>query len=142
MRSLIKSFFFHSLVPCVAQIGADGLFDLFDYRRALFVAHLVKSRLYHSGVLFRAYRAILFAVFEYPCFALGHDLASELFFGKLVAPVAERPFGKLHDVAFVNQRHRRAVEIERVLYRRAAPAASCPWARWALCLSRCRCGRL
>ena len=41
---------------------------------------------------------------------------------ELVAPVAERAFGELLDVALVNERHRLAVVVDRVLDRRADEA--------------------
>src|SRR6185503_12626926 len=47
---------------------------------------------------------------------------AELALRERVAPVTERPFGELHDVALVDQRHRGLVVIDRVLDRLADEA--------------------
>ena len=43
--------------------------------------------------------------------------SAELFAGTLVGPILEGTFGELHDVAFVHDRHRSAVLVDRVLQR-------------------------
>src|SRR5208337_1483209 len=62
---------------------------------------------------------VLVLALERPAFALRNDLLAELLLGQLVAPVAERPFGKLHDVALMDQGHGFQAVLEGVTH--AAP---------------------
>ena len=47
--------------------------------------------------------------------AHGKGVFTELLLGHLVAPALEAPFGELHDIALVHQRHRRKMMLQRVL---------------------------
>src|SRR5262245_41638675 len=55
-----------------------------------------------------------FAAMIFPQLLLGHYPVAEFLFGQLIPPVAERPFGVLHDVALVDERNDLAVMLDRV----------------------------
>ena len=56
---------------------------------------------------------------------------AELALRQVVAPVAERALGELHDVALVHERHALALVRDGVLDRRANQPLACPRARSA-----------
>src|SRR5690606_19539352 len=57
---------------------------------------------------------VLVLVVEDPALALGDDVVAELLARHVIAPVAERALGELHDVALVDERHALAPVLERV----------------------------
>jgi hypothetical protein len=59
------------------------------------------------------------AVVLLPEFVLGDDRLAVLLVGDLIAPIAERALGELHDVALVDERYRIAVVGQRVVDRLA-----------------------
>src|SRR5215469_3726244 len=63
-------------------------------------------------------------VVEDPALALGDDLLAELFGRKLISPLAERAFGELLNVTFVDQCDRLKTIVERMLDRHAYQAFS------------------
>ena len=64
---------------------------------------LLQARLDHRGVLLDGELRIAVAIVDDPALALGDDFIAEFVPRQFVAPVAERAFGELHDVALVHR---------------------------------------
>ena len=90
----------------------------FDLRVELVAELLVaelESRLDQRGIVLDADVGVGVDIAQDPAFALGHGVLAELLGRHFVAPLAERAFGELLDVALVHQRHGLASRLERML---------------------------
>jgi hypothetical protein len=75
----------------------------------------LKAGLDEVRVLFNREIRILVFIVDDPALTLGHDLVAEFLRSEFVSPLAERAFGELLDVAFVDERDRFVLMFESVL---------------------------
>src|ERR1017187_9256043 len=102
----------------LAVSGVDAVehnLHLFVERVAEVLLRKLQTGLHHLGVVLDGQSRILVEVADDPALALGDDLVAKLLGSQLVAPLAERAFGELLDVALVHEGHRLEMMGQRVL---------------------------
>src|SRR5262249_49897477 len=101
------------LLPLTIAVRAvklvENIFDLGVHAFAELFGSELETRFNLLGVLFDGDLRILVFIVENPAFAFGNNAISELGLRDLVSPLAESTFGEFLNVAFVHERHRRAI---------------------------------
>ena len=98
--------------------GVDGIETVFYFLIevvAEIVGRELEAGLDEVRILLDGETGILVLVVNDPALALGDDMSAEFFGGEFISPLAERAFGELLDVAFVDERNRFVFIVESML---------------------------